>query len=161
MKGPRSFTRRSWCAAVGSLPWLYLPLAAAVRGNETLYVGGTVQSVPEATEGELDTSDDELLIFQSKADGFEIPYDGITSLEYGQKAGRRVGVAIVITVWALFSKKRKHFLTIGYSDEAGQPQGVVLEIGKKHVKKTIVILEVRSGQKVEYESEEARKHVHG
>jgi hypothetical protein len=124
-------------------------------------MGGTIQDVPEATEGQLDTSDAEDLIFQSNAGGFEIPYKSITSLEYGQKAGRRLGVALVITVWALFSKKRKHFLTIGYNDETGRPQGVVLEIGKKHVKKTLVIVEVRSGQEVEYESDEARKHVHG
>jgi len=37
----------------------------------------------------------------------------------------------------------------------------VIEIPKGTVKSTITILEVRSGKKVEYESEEARKHVHG
>ena len=136
-------------------------IVAAVRGDEVMYIGGTVKNLAEATEGRLDTQNEEKLIFTSDKGGFEIPYGSITSLEYGQKAGRRVGVAIVITVWALFSKKRKHFLTIGYNDSQGKPQGVVIEIAKGRAKTMITIIEARSGKKVEYESEEAKKHVHG
>jgi hypothetical protein len=147
--------------------WLILaillpaPLLAAVRGKEVMYVGGTIKSVPEATEGTLDTDNPQTLSFTSPKGSFTVPYDRITSLEYGQKAGRRLGVALVITVWALFSKKRRHFVTIGFTDENNAAQGVVLEIPKGYTKTTLTILEVRSGRKVEYESEEARKHVHG
>jgi hypothetical protein len=137
------------------------PVGAAVRGKEVMYVGGTIKSIPEATEGLLDTEDPQTVVFTSPKGEFRIPYDRITSIEYGQKAGRRLGVALVITVWALFSKKRKHFVTIGFTDENNAPQGVVIEIPKGYTKTTLTILEVRSGRKVEYESEEARKHVHG
>ncbi|MFN0168654.1 MAG: hypothetical protein ACKV22_19695 [Bryobacteraceae bacterium] len=150
-------TRRGYLQAVFAMT---APAIGAVRGKEVMYVGGTV-SVPEATEGNLDTSDQKVLRFTSSKGKFEIPYDGITSIEYGQKAGRRVGVAIVITVWALFSKKRKHFLTVGFKDGDDKPQGVVLELPKGTPKSIITILEARSGVKCEYESEEARKHVHG
>jgi hypothetical protein len=149
---------------IRSVPAAYLitgKALAAVRGEDVMYVGGTIKNLPEATGGKLDTKDEGKLIFTSSKGGFEIPYANITSLEYGQKAGRRVGVAIVITVWALFSKKRKHFLTIGYTDGEKKPQGVVLEIAKGRAKSMITIIEVRSGQKVEYESDEAKKHVHG
>ncbi len=137
------------------------PLLAAVRGREVMYVGGTIKSVPEATQGTLDTDDPQMLTFSSPKGKFQIPYERITSLEYGQKAGRRLGVALVITVWALFSKKRRHFVTIGFTDDNNTPQGVVMEIPKGYTKTTLTILEVRSGRKVDYESEEARKHVHG
>ena len=140
---------------------LGIPAAGKVTGEEVMYVGGTIANIPEATEGVMDIKNEEKLIFSSSKGGFEIPYASIKTLEYGQKAGRRVGVAIVITVWALFSKKRKHFLTIGFDDAAGKPQGVVLEIAKGRAKTFIAILEARSGKKVEYESEEAKKHVHG
>ena len=138
-------------------------LVAAVRGTDVMYVGGTIQTVAEGTKGKLNTKDSSALIFNSKSKkgSFQIPYKNITSLEYGQKAGRRVGVAIVITVWALFSKKRKHFLTIGFKDEEGNPQGEVIELPKRGVRSTILVIEVRSGQKVEYQSEEAKKHVFG
>jgi len=138
------------------------PLAAdKVDRGEAMYVGGTIAGLPEGTMGRLETTSDKVLAFQSSKGNFEIHYENVTSLEYGQKAGRRLAVALTITIWALLSKKRKHFLTIGYTDANDKPQGVVIEIPKGTVKSTITILEVRSGKKVEYESEEARKHVHG
>lgn len=138
------------------------PIAyAKVTGKEALYVGGTIADLPEGTTGALDARDEKVMKFTSPKGNFEIPYENITSLEYGQKAGRRVGVAIAIGLIALFSKKRKHFLTIGWNDANDKPQGVVLEIPKGTAKSFLISLEVRSGKKVEYESEEARKHVHG
>ena len=134
---------------------------AAVRGKEVMYVGGTIPNLPEGTVGGLDTTQEKALVFQSPKGKFEIPYENVTSLEYGQKAGRRLGVAITLTIWALFSKKRKHFLTVGFTDENDKPQGIVLELPKGTAKTIITVIEARSGKKVEYESEEARKHVHG
>lgn len=145
---------------IASFGWTSVA-SAAVRGKEVMYVGGTMASVPEATEGELDLSNPEALVFNSAKGSFAIPFEGVTSIEYGQKAGRRLGVALVITVWALFSKKRKHFLTVGFTDASGSPQGVVIELPKGTPKSIITILEVRSGKKCEYESDEAKKHVHG
>ncbi|MBS1829352.1 MAG: hypothetical protein JST93_28875 [Acidobacteria bacterium] len=152
-------TRRYYIATAAVL--IPASLRSAVRGKEVMYVGGTAQGVPEATEGELDTSDPKVLRFTSKKGNFEVIYESITSIEYGQKAGRRLGVALTITVWALFSKKRKHFLTLGFKDADDKPQGVVLELPKGTPKSIITIVEARSGRKCEYESEEARKHVHG
>ena len=153
---------KRWVASI-LIAAIFVPsfALAAVRGKEVMYVGGTVVGLPEATEGELDTSDSKVLRFSSGKGSFEIPYEGVTSLEYGQKAGRRLGVAIAITVWALFSKKRKHFLTVGFKDANDRPQGVVLELPKGTPKSIITVIETRSGVKCEYESEEARKHVHG
>jgi len=138
------------------------PLPAdKVDKGEAMYVGGTIAGLPEGTMGRLETESDKVLVFESPKGKFEIPYENITSLEYGQKAGRRLAVALTITIWALLSKKRKHFVTIGYNDGNERAQGVVIEIPKGTAKFTLTILEVRSGKKVEYESEEARKHVHG
>jgi hypothetical protein len=152
-------TRRAWLTS--TLLAGCATLWAKVTGEEVMYVGGTIAHIPEATEGGMDIKDPKKLVFSSEKGSFEIPYAAIKTLEYGQKAGRRVGVAIVITVWALFSKKRKHFLTIGYDDPEGAPQGVVLEIAKGRAKTFITVIEARSGKKVEYESAEAKNHVHG
>lgn len=152
-------SRRTWLG--GTLLAGCATLWAKVTGEEVMYVGGTVPDLPEATEGTMDIKQPEKMVFYSGKGEFEIPYKSVKTLEYGQKAGRRVGVAIVITVWALFSKKRKHFLTIGYDDAQGNPQGVVLEIAKGRAKTFITVIEARSGKKVEYESAEAKNHVHG
>lgn len=130
--------------------------SAAVRGDDVLYVGGSINGIPEKTEGKLNL-EGKGAVFTSKKGEFSIPFQAVTSLEYGQKAGRRVGVAIAISPIALLSKKRKHFLSIGYADAAGAKQGVVFEIGKGKTHSVISAFETKSGKKVEFESEEAKK----
>lgn len=141
-------------------PCALIPISSsgAVRGDEVMYVGGTLTQIPDRTEGRLNVEAADVAVFNSKKGSFSVAYDKVTSLEYGQKAGRRVGVALVVNPLFLFSKKRKHFLTIGFTDSEGQAQGAVLEIGKKHVRPVLSLLETKTGKTVEYESEEARKH---
>jgi len=57
---------------------------------------------------------------------------------------------------ALFSKKRRHFLTIGYKDADDKQQAAVFELGKNTVRVTLASLEARTGRKIDYEDEEAR-----
>jgi hypothetical protein len=57
----------------------------------------------------------------------------------------------------LFPKKRKHYVTIGYKDDQGKEQVAVFELGKDIVRITLPILEARSGKKIEYQDEEAKK----
>jgi len=122
-----------------------------------MYVGGTVTHVPEKTEGKLDLSSDAIMLFTAKAGTISIPYKGVTSIEYGQKAGRRVGVALAVSPVALFSKKRKHYVSIAFQDEQGNKQGAVFELAKGVVHSVVTSLEARSGKKVEFESDEAKK----
>jgi hypothetical protein len=123
-----------------------------------MYVGGTLTAISEKTEGKLDLSSDSALVFTAKAGKITVPYKGLTSIEYGQKAGRRVGVALAVSPVALFSKKRKHYLSIAFSDEQGNKQGAVFEVAKGMIHSVVTNLETRSGKKVEFESEEAKKH---
>jgi hypothetical protein len=97
-----------------------------------------------------------------------IPYDTIIDLEYGQKAGRRVGTAVATTVLlrpigllSLFSKRRHHYLTVGYMDDEGKEQVAVFELRKDIVRTTLPIVETRSGKAIEYQDEEARKASRG
>jgi len=132
----------------------------AVDSKKAEYVGGTISAITEQAEGLLDTTTEAQIVFtpeRGKGPSLMIPYTAISSLEYGQKAGRRVGVAILVSPLALFSKKRKHFFTIGFKDKDGKDQAVVLELGKDIVRTTLTIVETRSGKKIEYQDEEARK----
>jgi len=130
----------------------------AVDGNKAQYIGGTVSGLKEKAEAVLVTSNETALLFDAKKDGtVEIPYAQIESLEYGQKAGRRVGVAIMVSPLALFSKKRNHYLTIGYKDAAGKEQAAVFELGKDIVRTALAVIQTRSGKDIEYQDGEARK----
>jgi hypothetical protein len=133
---------------------------AGIGSKATMYVGGT-NTIKEMTEGRSTTSDEKVFVFEYKtgksATTLKIPYDKVNALEYGQKAGRRLGLAIAVTPLALFSKKRKHFLTISYIDDAEKQQAAVFELGKDIVRTTLASLEARTGRKIEYQDEEARK----
>jgi hypothetical protein len=48
----------------------------------------------------------------------------------GKRLVAEWAVAIMISPIALFSKKRKHFLTISYKDTAGKEQASVFELGR-------------------------------
>ncbi|HEV2349445.1 MAG TPA: hypothetical protein VG028_06315 [Terriglobia bacterium] len=149
--------RRSLALSGAFLLILCVTTRAKVKSNKSMYVGGTATSIAQGTQGRIDTDNDKVMTFEYKGGKLSIPYDRINSLEYGQKAGRRVGLAIAITPLALLSKKRKHFLTIGFQDENDKQQATVFELGKNTVRVTISTLEARSGRKVEYQDEEARK----
>lgn len=134
----------------------------AVDGKKAQYIGGTVAAINEEAEGRFDVSGETAIVFRpEKQAPFEIPYVNITELEYGQKAGRRVGVAIMISPLALFSKKRKHYLTITFDDAAGKEQAAVFELGKDIVRTTLKIVETRSGKDIIYQDDEARKSMGG
>jgi len=139
-------------------------LLAGIGSNKAVYVGGTMPGLAEKTEGRLDTTNDLQLTFAPDKVGMpavSIPYASVAELEYGQKAGRRVGVAVMASPLALFSKKRNHYMTISYKDAGGKAQAGVFELGKDIVRTTLKIVESRSGKDLQYQDDEARKSIGG
>lgn len=145
---------------------------AHAKSDSASYYGGTMTDFKDAkkeVKGHLDTSDEKALIFKyGKNQTASIPYDHFIDMEYGQKSGRRVGAAVATTMLlgpigllTLFSKKQNHFLTVGYTDEAGKEQVAVFKLNKDMVRTTLPILEARSGKKVEYQSKGAEKKATG
>jgi hypothetical protein len=142
-----------------------LPLFAGLGSDKSLYVGGTVSAIPQNTEGKINADDSKVAVFHWDKDEWKIPYDKVSSLSYGQHAGRRVGATVALGVTTLgigalpmlFSKKRRHYFTIGYKDDAGADQAAIFEVGKDAVRTLLKTMEVRTGKKIEYEDDEARK----
>ena len=134
-----------------------LTVWAGIGGKKAMFVGGTIASIKQGTEGTSSTQDEKVFVFEYKGGKLAIPYDRINDLEYGQKAGRRLGLAIMISPLFLFSHKRKHFLTIGYTDENDKQQAGVFELGKDIIRVTLASMEARTGKKIDYQDEEARK----
>jgi hypothetical protein len=158
------------CLVVGE------PLAFAVDSKGASYMGGSVPafiSAKDPIDGSLDINSGDALTFTAEGKTFNgvkltIPYTSVLDLEYGQKAGRRVGAAIGTTVLLgplgllmLFSHKRKHYLTIGYKDPDGKDQVAVLELGKDIVRTTLAVAETKSGKQITYQDDEARKSAKG
>jgi hypothetical protein len=150
---------------------------AGLGSKKAAYQGGTTKDkdfpgAKEAVIGTLDTGNEKELKFEYRLNNvsrvYSIPYHQFLDIEYGQKAGRRVGAAVATSIlltpvglFLLFSKKRKHFVTIGYKDNEGKEQAAVFELGKDIVRTTLPILEARSGKKITYQDEEAEKSSKG
>lgn len=131
--------------------------SAGIGSDKTAYIGGTENQIKDGVEGRSSAKDEKAFVFNYKEGKLEIPYSRVDSLEYGQKAGRRVGLALTISPWLLLSKKRKHYLTIGWTDAQEKQHAAVFELGKSTVRTTLATLEARTGRKIEYQDDEARK----
>jgi hypothetical protein len=135
-----------------------LGLAGAVCGQSRVeYIGGTAPKINAGTSGAIAVNDAQYFAFYSRKSNVRVAYAKINLLEYGQTVGRRLDLAIVISPAFLLVKKRKHFLTVGYTDEDGNQQALVFRVDKNDIRATLASLEARTGQRVQYQDEEARK----
>jgi hypothetical protein len=133
---------------------------ALVSKGETVgsveYSGGTVERLKSGADGKLRTGLP-AMVFQFQRGSVEVPYDRINLLEYGQNASRRIVAAVLVSPMFLLSKSRKHFLTVGFTDENGQQQAMVFRLDKSHVRALLASLEARTGLRIQYQDDEARK----
>ncbi len=129
----------------------------AADGGRVEYVGGTVQGLEEKTGGRLRATDEQFFVFDAHHGRLTVPYDRINLLEYGQKVDRRYLIAAIISPMFLLSKSRQHYLTVGYTDDSGRQQAMVFRVEKADIRTVLVTLEARTGRKVQYQDEEARK----
>jgi hypothetical protein len=132
-------------------------MQAGMPGGRVEYVGGTIAQFHDKIDGQLSTTDSQILIFSYDGKRFGVPYERINLLEYGQNVSRRLAEAIIISPLFLLSKSRKHFLTVGYRDDNDQQQAMVFRVSKKDVRALLVSLEARTGLRVQYQDDEARK----
>ncbi len=130
--------------------------AAADKGERAEYVGGTLGALDHAS-GAIDLTDESYFHFRSRTGNVQVAYDQINVLEYGQNVSRRYAMAVVISPLLLMSKSRKHFLTVGYTDDAGKQQALVFRVDKDHIRTVLVVLEAKTGRKVQFQDLEARK----
>jgi hypothetical protein len=136
---------------------LPLVLAAAEPGIKAQFVGGTLSGIPPKASGRLDITGADALVYHSGKTEVRIDCRWVNTLEYGQTVGRRYAAAIVISPVLLLSKSRKHFVTIGYTDAEGAQQALVLRVEKGDIRAALASLEARTGRRVEYLDNEARK----
>jgi hypothetical protein len=129
---------------------------AARSGTHAEYVGGTRVDIPANNSGDINITDQVYFIFVSKRTKIKVPYERINLLEYGQKVDRRYLAAVIISPLFLLAKKREHFLTVGFQDDDGRQEAMVFRVDKNDVRLTLVALEARTGQRIQYQDDEAR-----
>ena len=129
----------------------------STTGSRVSYLGGTLAQFPQGSNGALDAIDQEYFVFWTQKQNLRVPYSKVNLIEYGQKVGRRVAMAVMISPLFVLSKKRQHFLTLGYEDEQGRQQALVFRVDKSDIRTVLVTLEAQTGLKVQYQDEDARR----
>jgi hypothetical protein len=143
-------------AAVSGLI-LSLAMVAAEPGFRAQWIGGTLPGVSPKSTARLDLTGAEALTLRCDHHEFRIDYRKINTLEYGQNVSRHYAAAILVSPILLLSKSRRHYVTVGYLDETGAQQAVVFRVDKGDIRSVLASLEARTGRRVEYQDEEARK----
>jgi hypothetical protein len=132
-------------------------LLGGESGSHAEYIGGTESQVQTNCSGVLNAVDEVFFTFSAKQVQIRIPYERINLLEYGQKVNGRYLEAILISPLFLMSKKREHYLTVGFEDNDGKQQALIFKVSKGDIRTILVSLEAKTGQVVRYQDEEARK----
>jgi hypothetical protein len=132
-------------------------LAAEQAGGKVEYAGGTIGELAHGPKGRLITVNENFLVFEWKTSHYLVRWERINLLEYGQRVGRRYAMAVLISPVLVLSKTRKHFLTIGFTDEEGRQQAMVFRVDKDDIRALLVSLEAKANLKVEYQDEDARR----
>ncbi|HUK17499.1 MAG TPA: hypothetical protein VLW65_13835 [Bryobacteraceae bacterium] len=133
------------------------PAAPSGPGARAQVVGGTLVGIAPKSSVRLDLTDNDVLVLRFDKQEMRIPYQKVNTLEYGQNVSRRYAAAVLISPMLLLSKSHKHFVTLGYVDGDGRQQALVLRVEKGDIRAVLTGLEARTGRRVEYQDEEARK----
>ncbi len=148
---------RAWAVLMliaGSLP---LTLLAALPGARAYLTGTTIPDFPSKCDVRIDISGEQEMLFITRRLTLHVPYDKVNTLEYGQHVGRRYAEAVLLSPLFLLSKSRKHFVTVGYVDARGRQQALVMQVNKNDVRAVLAELEAKTGRRVEYTDDKARK----
>ena len=79
-----------------------------------------------------------------------IPYDAIEKIVYERASHRRYKSGLLLSPWLLFSKGKKHWLTIEFDGVATLPQGFVYaRLDKKNFRQILSALEAGTNIEVE------------
>ena len=132
-------------------------LPAAPLGARAYLIGTTVSGFANKCDVRVDITGDREMLFVTHLLTLHVPYDKVSTLEYGQHVAGRYLEAIVFSPLFLLSKSRKHFLTVFYTDANGRQQAVVLQVNKGDVRALLPELEAKTGRRVEYTDDEARR----
>ena len=90
---------------------------------------------------------------KGKSERFSIPTKAVTELFYSRVSGRRIKTALIGSPLLLFTKGRKHYLTISFNDGANVAGAVELQLHKDNYRGTIRALEEVTGVVSKFDQE--------
>ncbi len=119
-------------------------------------IRSTFASASEGNTGHL-TVDAKQIVFSKKKNGqqpyFSIPTTAVKDLFYSRVSGRRIGAAIIVSPLLLFSKGRKHYMTISFNDGQSMVGAVEFKLDKSNYRPVLRSVETSTGVTMKYDQE--------
>ena len=84
---------------------------------------------------------------------YGIPYDKMTKAIYERSQHPRIAPTLLVSVFFLFSKSKKHWLTIYYNTPENKEDFVLLRLDKRNYKMVLATMETKTGITVERHEE--------
>lgn len=115
----------------------------------------TFGGAEEGQEGHLAVSAERIrfLSKNGRAEYFSIPSKAVTDLFYSRVSGRRIKTAILVSPLLLFSKGKKHYMTISFNDGDGVAGAVEFRLDKSNYRGILHAVESVSGVPLEFDQE--------
>ena len=145
------------CALTLALPLVTAALAQSAtahgsdRFKDVKYLKTADKKKAEEVEGELEINKQTSEIrFQAKgAELVKLEKTQVTNLSY-ERASRPRYISAMLIAWPLiFTKGKKHFLTIQYKNAAGQGEFALFHLDKGNYQRILASAEATTGVKVE------------
>ncbi len=123
----------------------------AERFEKVKYIKTTDKKKAEEIEGELllDRQTGQLRFQFKGTELFKVERSQVTNLLYERDSKPRYAAALLIAWPLIFTKSKKHFLTVQYKNAAGQGEFTVLHLDKGNYKEILAAAEAALGVKVE------------
>jgi len=88
-----------------------------------------------------------------KSEYFSIPSKAVTDLFYSRVSGRRIKTAVFVSPLLLFSKGKKHYMTISFDNGSGLVGAVEFRLNKSNYRGVLHAVESVSGVPLEFDQE--------
>ncbi len=86
----------------------------------------------QGTKGRLFMDGESISFQKSGRKFFSLPAEAVNEIFYSRVSGRRIGAAILVTPFLLFSKGRKHYMTLTFDDDGKQKGAVEFKLHKSN-----------------------------
>lgn len=105
---------------------------------------------PISQEGvlRLDREDKRILFSMEHTIRLEIPVASVTNLVYERAKRPRYAAGLLLAWPLLFTKTKKHFLTIQYKDESAEGQYALFQLHKSNYREVLASVEAAAGVKM-------------
>ncbi|HKV41627.1 MAG TPA: hypothetical protein VJX67_20655 [Blastocatellia bacterium] len=114
-----------------------------------LKVPGQSKARPVRGSLAFDAEAKAIRFFSEEGKQLDVPYGSVTSLVYERTAKPRYALGLLVAWPLLFTKSKKHFLTIQYKAPSGEGQYALIQLDKSNYQSALAAAESQTGVKVQ------------